>query len=1109
MSADVNTNDMNGTTAGGAGTGTTGTGTTMRSTIITASAGSGKTYTITKELARRIADGLAPSAFIATTFTNKAAAELSSRIRTRLMSEGLTEEAQALDSALVGTVNAVSAMLVRDFAIDAGLSPELETLTEDSAKRAFDLACDGIIADAESRHRGLIRRMGYDRPVDAADFDSRKSFAATVRDIAEAARQNLISPDALRASADESEQSLAGVLDELAETVDEDERPTWQRHALSAIDAAIECDAGTESKTGIARRKAYIAFRSHMESRMDDVTWNEWARLTDAKVPGGSPTKAISNAFLPYFEFDAHDIASNPAFRGDLAAMTRLVLDTAADCLITYDEYKKSLGLIDFTDQEVKALEVIRSSPAVRDAIAATYDVLVVDEFQDTNPIQLALFFELGKLAGEVIWVGDPKQSIYGFRGSDPSLMAAAIEALRENGEIRALDKSWRSHRQPLALTNELFSAVMPDDPNVRLGIDESIIFKRNDGDVRVWDIGKPGRGNTTWFASLASGMRDLLRETGLPGGRTAVLARTKSHVEAIVEALTAAGVPCTGEQADLRASREGQVIRAALGYLLDAADTRSLVELIVLLDDHAAHLTWFDDLAAVPDKAGRRELLREWGKDPSLRHLLELRAVAVNLTPVECVRQVIDAVDLRGRIARWSNPGHRMTSLDAFSGMASGYQDECRSNGVPVTLPGFLTWFDDAEPVDTASDDPDLVYVGTMHSSKGLEWDAVCVAVADAKDRFTPDGFWVASKRKPTMEDPLGGRHLKFWPAAVPDADLITEALGRHPEQATRFTASVEDSRRLSYVSLTRAAKHSILCPRTDFTGYDAIRETGVTLDWDDAGVTVTRADGTATTVPARVDQVRPLGDHDDVTPRPSVHPLGLDELRGDVPPRLHATVTGQGERPASADRVPHGDAAAGIPVPARITASGIRASVEERESASVTIRAELGAPLVSGGAEKWELVGEAVHDYLALDLDALTNAQRTAAAERLVAAWGVGNLVDADVLMESGRRWAAWLRAEFPGARVNSESPITWRNSSNQVAEGWIDQWLELGDGSVVLIDHKTYPGADPVEHVRKNYVGQLSGYADALDMAGRGRPKEILVHLPLKGLVVAIEP
>ena len=1086
---------------------------TMRSSIITASAGSGKTYTITQKLAERIRGGLSPSAFIATTFTTKAAAELSSRIRTRLMSDGLTEEAQALDSALVGTVNAVSATLVRDFAIDAGLSPELETLTEDTAKQAFSLACDGIVADRENSHRDLIARVGYDKAVDAAEWDRGKSFAETVQDIADTARQNLISPEELRRSAAPSIESLMDVLDSLATAAATDERATWVGPALAGIKAAIACETPPKSATAEKRVAAFEKARSWSTDEWESLTWNAWARLMDAKVPGGGTTKTVAKAFTGACTLTGRDIAANPSYRADIAAMTNLVLDTAADCLVAYDEYKKALGFIDFTDQEVQALEVIRSSQSVRDAIAATYEVLVVDEFQDTNPIQLALFFELGQLAGEVIWVGDPKQSIYGFRGSDPSLMAAAIDALRENGDVTALDKSWRSHRQPLQLTNELFSAVMPDDPNVRLGIDESIAPKRDGGDVRLWDIGSPGRGNAVWLGSVAKGMRDLLEETGLPGGRTAVLARTKANVDAIVEKLTELGVACTGERTNLRTVREGQIIRAALAFLLDERDTRALVELIVLLDDHAAHETWFGQLESAPDREARREILSGWAHDPSLRHLQDLRAVAVNLTPVEIVRHSVDALDLRRRIAGWTNPAHRMTSLDAFTGMAAEYQDECRAGGSPVTLSGFLTWFDAADPRSSTTDDPDSVYVGTIHSSKGLEWEAVCVAVGDPKDRFTPDGYWVGSHRPPTIVDPLGDRYLRFWPAVTPDAALIVETMRRHPEQDARHKASIEDARRLSYVALTRAARHSILCPRKDFTDYDAVRGTKVTLTWtkDEPQLLVRKTKKSeGIPVPARIEAKTPADEDDLMVKRGTAHALGIDELRGDSTPRLHVgTVLSDDVPAATADSAAPATQAMAFPRPARITPSGLSATDAEKARAGVMTRASLGVPLVSGGDEKWELVGEAVHDYLALPLGVLDDGSKQSAADRLVASWGVGSLVDAGRLIETGRRWAEWLDAEYPGANIRSEVPVTWRNASHQVAEGWIDQLIETADGSLVLVDHKTYPGPEPEKHVREKYVGQLSGYADALELAGLGRPKEILVHLPLKGLVVSVRP
>lgn len=1050
---------------------------TMKSTIITASAGTGKTWTITDKLADRIENGLSPSAIIATTFTTKAAGELAERIRSKLMSRGFVTEAQAIGSALVGTVNSVSATLVRDFAIDAGLSPELETLTEEAASRAFDLACDSVIAAAENTHRGLFRRTGYDKPVDAHQFDTRASFSDTVRAIADTARQNLIGADDLAAHAEASVAELIGVLDQVSAEDAADERAEWAKNAIAACGAAIEHDASAakQTKTSRDRQRKYADLAEEMKDP-GRITWNDWAKLGHVSTP-----KPIAEIFGDFADI-AREIAANPAYREDMTTLTRLVLGTAAQCLAAYDAYKKELGLIDFTDQEVLALNIIRSSASVRAAISDTYEVLVVDEFQDTNPIQLALFFELGKLAGEVIWVGDPKQSIYGFRGSDPQLMAAAFDELAIDGTVEKLDRSWRSFENPLALTNELFSASMPG-ADVRLTVAEPKKIEHAGGDVRVWRPSTDGgNANAPWFGAIAKGVATLIGEGTAPGD-IAVLARSGANVDGIVDWLTKAGIPCTGDKADLGSAREGQIIRAALGFLLDDGDTRALVELIVLCDDHSAHGTWFSRLTAAgttPDS--RRALLREWADDEALTPLRELRATAVNLTPVECVRQVIDALDLHRRIVGWTRPSRRMGSLDAFTGLAVEYQEETRSAGGATSLSGFLAWFDSIEELPQAGGDADSVYVGTMHSSKGLEWDAVCVAVPKAKDRFTPDGHWVASRNAPTLDDPLGERYLRFWPAAPDKATLIVETMAAQPVQKERAAAEIEDARRLAYVSLTRAAKHSILCARSGFDGFDAVKGTGVTMTLGDWAVTVTDADGNRVDVPARIETMV-WDDADAAPPVPSRHRPGLDSLRG----------------PARPDRL----------APARVAPSSLMADADTRTRVAVMERATLGAPLVSGGGQHWERVGEAVHGYLGIPLTHLDGERRERAAQRLIGAWDVGAHVSAETMADLGDRWLDWIGDQFPGATIRSEVPVTWRNDAHQVHEGWIDQLLELPDGRVVLVDHKTYPGEDPLEHVRANYVGQLTGYADALELAGAGRPAEILVHLPLKGMVVAIRP
>jgi superfamily I DNA/RNA helicase len=99
-----------------------------------------------------------------------------------------------------------------------------------------------------------------------------------------------------------------------------------------------------------------------------------------------------------------------------------------AKVLDFYQEYKRKWGVVDFVDQEV-----------------LTLDLVLVDEFQDTSPMQLAIFLKLASLAKKSIWVGDQKQVIYGFRDADPALMDAAITGILKGDEPETLPFSWRN----------------------------------------------------------------------------------------------------------------------------------------------------------------------------------------------------------------------------------------------------------------------------------------------------------------------------------------------------------------------------------------------------------------------------------------------------------------------------------------------------------------------------------------------------------------------------------------------------------------------------------------------------------------------------------------
>ena len=146
--------------------------------------------------------------------------------------------------------------------------------------------------------------------------------------------------------------------------------------------------------------------------------------------------------------------------RAGLHADVRALLAGLAERVLAledaYDTYKTERGLLDYTDLEVLFLRILEDESLVA-SLREEIQLAVVDEFQDTNPIQLALFLRLREIAERSIWVGDPKQAIYGFRGADAGLVDAAWRAV-EDAEVGELPSNYRSRAGPVRIVGELFA---------------------------------------------------------------------------------------------------------------------------------------------------------------------------------------------------------------------------------------------------------------------------------------------------------------------------------------------------------------------------------------------------------------------------------------------------------------------------------------------------------------------------------------------------------------------------------------------------------------------------------------------------------------------------
>ena len=428
-----------------------------RDVLVTAGAGSGKTSVLVDRYVSLLADHRI-SEMAAVTFTDAAATEMRERVRREVLTrQELRHHRVEIDEAIIGTIHSLCLRVLREHPVEAAIDPATRVLSDDEAEFELTRACIDALeaaADADDRRALALRELGL--------------YAATTQLPLMVARRDEVE-DAYRALRGETVECWAeyvrGLLEENARAAVEEARPmlaeraAWLRDAdaesgddrLSSslrdcLEALGDPDGGEWSDL-LAR---LLVARDHVNLRVGSA--RNWADIKEVKAALRSiRDKADELRALP--RWNEHDPIALEAL-----ASLRSLFDDACD---RYSARKQELAAFDYLDLEIRAAELLKSHSHIAASYGSRLRHLMVDELQDTNPTQIAF---LNLLKGpERFFVGDVKQAIYRFRGSDVRNFTRLHKQIEPSGAIHSLSQSFRAHDPLVGSLNALFEKVFED----------------------------------------------------------------------------------------------------------------------------------------------------------------------------------------------------------------------------------------------------------------------------------------------------------------------------------------------------------------------------------------------------------------------------------------------------------------------------------------------------------------------------------------------------------------------------------------------------------------------------------------------------------------------
>ncbi|GAM10470.1 ATP-dependent helicase/nuclease subunit A [Geobacter sp. OR-1] len=806
-------------------------------TIIPAGAGSGKTYTLQTTLADWVKKGwVAPDRIVAVTFTEAAAGELRDRIRAELVSQERLDDALKLDRAYISTIHGFGLRVLSEFAFDAGISPAPRLLSEDEEAILIRIALSACSRAEEVM--GDLTSYGY-----SYDHSSGKGAEDQFKDRVLKLIGKLRSIGRLEEDQRITSHAIKKVTELYGPTKSAD---LLKKALLQAVKNLQDKFPGDLSELFEGNKSAMDSFHADFKnlnklSKADNIgqNWKLWQSLREMRLSKrGSSTPAGYDELATQVMDAASALPLHPGPLTQALKHVEGLLCASMDSLNQYADGKKGKGLVDYTDMLAISQRLLSGQTDVLKELTSRVDCLVIDEFQDTNPLQFALLWSLFTAGVPTVIVGDLKQAIMGFQNADARLLENLIQQNKKHSV--PLTSNWRSTPAVMDWVNKIGEGLF--------GVDYTKLtpkapFPSTQTPLEVINFPEtPYYGNAAIPAQhTAVRIRDLLGDKKqlvydkhtktsrrLRGGDIAVLCPTHKRLEKHAQALRFLGIKTRIEEEGWFQSRAIQIAYHALSYVADPNDRHAVLYLAVT------------ELGQYELEKAVAELLQ--GKlldEPIVAKLDQVLACSPDATVCEVVSAVLEALDLYGTCSAWTDAASARANLLRLQGearefMAANREALASGRYYGSGLKTFLAWLrgkaerDNKQPAPRVRDE-DAVVLATWHSSKGREWPivAVCSADLDVGPRFPEMG--VVYEDFKDLTNVLEKARIEISPAFIA------------PETKEKFEAPLleparQGALRLLYVALTRAREKVILeCHRyqkPDTTSFWTILQEAGALD-------------------------------------------------------------------------------------------------------------------------------------------------------------------------------------------------------------------------------------------------------------------------------------